>query len=62
VLDLELGGLGEFVVDGTTHAGFEARGSIDRHAFGLHFGPLDVALGQKVEIVLDIQLVAPATS
>lgn len=58
-LDLEFGGLQEFPMDGSTHAGFEARGVIDRHDFGLRFGALDGGLGRKVAIELDIQLVAP---
>ena len=59
-LALELGGLEQFPMDGSTHAGFEARGTIDRHDYDIQFGPLDIGLGRKVEIVLDIQLVAPA--
>ena len=59
VLELDVGGLETFPIDGTTHAGLELRGSIDRHDYGLHFGVVDPALGRTVEILLDIQLVAP---
>lgn len=58
-LELELGGIDTFPMDGSTHAGFEAHGTIDRHDFGLDLGMLDAGLGRKIELVLDIQLVAP---
>lgn len=58
-LDVELGGIDTFPVDGSTHAGFEAHGRFDRHDFGLDFGMLDAGLGRKIDVVLDIQLIAP---
>jgi len=57
-LAIELGGLGPFM-DGSNHAGFEANGQISRKDFGLHFGPLDVMLGDVVNIELDLQFVEP---
>jgi polyisoprenoid-binding protein YceI len=55
VLDVEFGGLAEFPVDGSTHAGFEATTEIRRKDFGIEvFG-----LGDVVKVELDLQLVAP---
>jgi polyisoprenoid-binding protein YceI len=61
-LDVELGGLETYPIDGSTHAGFEAVGVIDRHDFGLDFGLLDAALGRRIQISLDIQLREPDPS
>lgn len=58
-LDVELGGVEDFF-DGTRHAGFEARGEIRRKDFGLDFGALGAALGDKVAIELDLQFVEPS--
>ncbi len=58
-LDLAVGGVEVFPVDGTTHAGLELRGSIDRHDFGLHFGVVDPGLGRRADVEFDVQLVAP---
>ena len=56
-LDVELGGTEEFV-DGV-HAGFEARGEIRRHDFGIHFGPVDKALGNAIKLELDLEFLQP---
>ena len=58
-LDVELGGIETYPIDGSRHAGFEARGELRRKDFGLDFGMLDAALGQVVKIDLDLQLVEP---
>lgn len=55
---VEFGGTSPFQ-DGV-HAGFEARGEIRRHDFGIHFGPLDAALGNVVKIELDVEFLEPA--
>lgn len=56
-LDVELGGTEDFV-DGV-HAGFEARGEIRRHDFGIHFGPVDKALGNAIKLELDLEFLQP---
>ena len=56
-LEVELGGTESFV-DGV-HAGFEARGEIRRHDFGIHFGPMDKALGNVVKLELDLEFLQP---
>lgn len=61
-LEAELGGLESFPVDGSLHAGFEARTEIKRHDFGIHFGAMDAGLGNVIKIAIDLQLVAPATA
>ena len=54
-LDVEFGGVAEFPVDGSTHAGFEATTEIRRKDFGIDvFG-----LGDVVKVELDLQLIAP---
>jgi polyisoprenoid-binding protein YceI len=58
-LDVELGGLETYPIDGSRHAGFEARGEIRRKDFGIDFGLVDAALGQVVKIEIDLQLVEP---
>ena len=57
-LDVELGGVGDFV-DGTRHAGFEATGEIRRKDFDLGFGPLGAFLGDVVKIELDLEFIEP---
>ncbi len=57
-LEVELGGTESFM-DGV-HAGFEARGEIHRHDFGIHFGPLDKALGNVVKLELDLEFLQPS--
>lgn len=56
--EVELGGTEDFY-DGV-HAGFEARGEIHRHDFGIHFGPLDKALGNVVRLELDLEFLQPS--
>ncbi|GAA3953174.1 YceI family protein [Actinomadura viridis] len=56
-LEVEFGGIEESVIDQRRHAGFEARGSIRRSDFGLGFAP--GILGDAVQIVLDVQFMAP---
>ncbi len=58
-LAAELGGIETYPIDGSRHAGFEARGEIRRKDFGLDFGLVDAALGQVVKIEIDLQLVEP---
>ena len=54
-LDVEFGGVAEYPIDGSTHAGFEATTEIRRKDFGIDvFG-----LGDVVKVELDLQLVAP---
>ena len=55
--DVELGGTEDFY-DGV-HAGFEARGELRRHDFGIHFGPVDKALGNVVRLELDLEFLQP---
>jgi polyisoprenoid-binding protein YceI len=59
-LDVEFGGVAEFAVDGTRHAGFEARGELRRKDFGIDFGAVDSLLGQKVAIELDLEFIEPS--
>ena len=56
-LEVELGGTESFM-DGV-HAGFEARGEIRRHDFGINFGPIDKALGNVVKLELDLEFLQP---
>jgi polyisoprenoid-binding protein YceI len=58
--DVEFGGAAPLPGQDGLHAGFEARGEIRRHDFGLHFGPLDAALGNVVKIELDVEFLEPA--
>ena len=58
-LDVELGGVQVHPGDGRHHAGFEAKGEVNRKDFGIDFGLLDAALGQVVKIELDLQLLEP---
>ncbi|MBK5222507.1 MAG: YceI family protein [Acidimicrobiia bacterium] len=58
-LDVELGGIETYPIDGSIHAGFSATGAISRKELGVRFGPLDAALGDTVRIELDLQLVEP---
>jgi polyisoprenoid-binding protein YceI len=62
-LDVDFGGIEEFPLDGSRHAGFEASGELRRKDFGVDLslppGVGTVALGDVVKIDLDIQLVEP---
>ena len=57
--DVELGGVADFV-DGTRHAGFEAKGELRRKDFGIDFGPLNALLGDVVKIELDLEFIEPS--
>ena len=57
-LSVQFGGIADFF-DGTRHAGFHATTAIRRRDFGLHFGPFNGALGDKVEIDIDLELIEP---
>jgi polyisoprenoid-binding protein YceI len=63
-LDVEFNGVETYPMDGKRHAGFSATGTISRGAFGIDFemplGVDKVALGDKVKIELEIQLVEPS--
>jgi polyisoprenoid-binding protein YceI len=59
-LDVEFHGTAIFPVDGSSHAGFTATGSISRREFGIEFNvPLAAGgfvIGDKVTVELDLQL------
>jgi polyisoprenoid-binding protein YceI len=60
---VEFNGIETYPMDGTSHAGFSAATSISRKDFGIDFNlPIGVdklALGEKVNVELDFQFVAP---
>jgi polyisoprenoid-binding protein YceI len=59
-LDVTFGGVEAFF-DGTRHAGFEAVGAVRRSEFGIEFPGVGTnMLGDRVDIVLDIQLIEPS--
>jgi polyisoprenoid-binding protein YceI len=62
-LAVEFFGSEDYPMDGTVRAGFAASGSISRADFGVTFdvplGGDKVAIGDKVAVELDVQLVAP---
>ncbi|MCB0994359.1 MAG: polyisoprenoid-binding protein [Acidimicrobiales bacterium] len=62
-LSVEFLGSETYPMDGTLRAGFSATGSISRKEFGIQFdiplGADKMAIGDKVNIELEIQLVAP---
>lgn len=64
VFDAEFHGTEVYPLDGTTRAGFSAAGRISRGDFGIAFdvplGADKVAIGDKVNIELEIQVIAPA--
>jgi polyisoprenoid-binding protein YceI len=64
-LDVEFHGVETYPLDGSVHAGFSATTTVDRGDFGIDFNmPLGVdklALGRRVAIELEIQLVAPGS-
>lgn len=63
-LEVEFLGLEQFPMDGSTHAGFAARGRLSRKAFGIDFNvPLaagGVVVGDRIELELDTQLLPEA--
>lgn len=64
-LEVDFLGSESYPMDDSTRAGFSARGEISRKEFGVEFdiplGADKVAIGDKVRIELEIQLVAPAS-
>lgn len=63
-LEAEFFGTEKNPLDGTTRAGFEATGRIDRTAYGINWNvPLEAGglmLGTNIDITLNAQLVGPA--
>jgi polyisoprenoid-binding protein YceI len=63
-LDVEFYGTETFPMDGSTRAGFSASGTLSRKDYGIEFdiplGADKLALGDKVAVELEIQLVAPS--
>lgn len=61
-LAVELHGIETYPMDGSTHAGFSATGSLSRRDYGIDFNvPMatgGLVIGDKVGIELDVQLVA----
>ena len=57
-LDVVFGGIAPFY-DGTFHAGFGAKGAINRQDFGITFGQADGLLGDIVEVELDLEFLQP---
>jgi polyisoprenoid-binding protein YceI len=58
-IEVELGGVETYPIDGSRHAGFAARGQVSRKDLGVRFGALDAALGDAVHLDIDVQLVEP---
>ena len=62
-LDVEFNGTEDYPLDGSVHAGFSATGVLSRKAFGIEFdvplGADKVAIGDKVNLDLEIQFVRP---
>jgi len=65
-LEVEFFGTSIFPVDQSTHAGFTATGSLSRKDYGIEFnmalGGDKVMISDKVNLELDVQLVAPPTT
>ena len=63
-LDVEFNGVETYPMDQKRHAGFSASTTISRSTFGIDFdvplGVDKVALGDKVKVELEIQLVEPS--
>lgn len=59
-LDVELGGVAEFPVDGSRHAGITASGELRRSDFGIAPGLPAPMLGDVVRIELDLELNEPS--
>lgn len=58
-LDVELGGIAEYPIDGSRHAGITASGDLRRSEFGIAPGLPAPLLGEVVRIELDLELVEP---
>jgi polyisoprenoid-binding protein YceI len=62
-LEVELFGVEQYPMDDSTRAGFSATTTVKRSEFGIDFdiplGADKVAIGDKVTVELDIQVVAP---
>jgi polyisoprenoid-binding protein YceI len=58
-LAVELGGLAEYPIDGSRHAGLTATGELRRSDFGIAPGLPAPLLGEVVRIELDLELVEP---
>jgi polyisoprenoid-binding protein YceI len=63
-LDVEFNGVEVYPMDQKRHAGFSATGTISRREYGIDFevplGVDKVALGDKVKVELEIQVVEPS--
>jgi len=63
VLDVEFNGTEDYPMDSSVHAGFSATGVLSRKTFGVEFdvplGADKVAIGDKVNLDLEIQFVQP---
>lgn len=63
-LDVEFSGAETYPMDGKLHTGFSARGRLSRKQYGVEFdvplGADKMAIGDRVDIELEIQLVEPA--
>lgn len=60
VLDVELGGVAEFPVDGSRHAGLTATGEVRRSDYGIAPGYPAPVIGDVVCVELDLQFVEPS--
>ena len=62
-LAVEFNGTEDYPMDGSTHAGFSASGTLSRKEFGVEFdvplGADKVTIGDKVQLDLEIQFVKP---
>lgn len=58
-LEVAFGGVAPFY-DGTFHAGFGAKGQVNRQDFGITFGQADALLGDIVDVDLDLEFLQPA--
>jgi polyisoprenoid-binding protein YceI len=56
--DVVFGGVAPFY-DGTFHAGFGAKGAINRQDFGITFGQADGLLGDIIDVELDLEFLQP---
>lgn len=63
MLEVEFFGVEDYPMDDSTRAGFSATTTISRSEFGIEFdiplGGDKVAIGDKVKVELDVQIIAP---